>query len=50
MYADLMRKYHRIIRNYYIKYLSGFDAALMREVVMVSEQFCVWCVDRGRAV
>ncbi len=35
----LMRKHHRIIANYYMKYMSGFDAQLMRNVVMVSLQW-----------
>ena len=33
--VDLMRKHHKLIQNYYIKYMSGFDAQLMRNVVMV---------------
>ena len=32
----LMRKHHRIILNYYLKYMSGFDAQMLRNVVMVS--------------
>ena len=31
-----MRKHHRIILNYYLKYMSGFDAQMLRNVVMVS--------------
>ena len=34
--AALMRKHHRIILNYYLKYMSGFDAQMLRNVVMVS--------------
>lgn len=33
-----MRKHHRIIANYYIKYMAGFDAQLVRNVVMVRER------------
>ena len=32
----LLHKHHRIILNYYVRYLSGFDAQLMRNVVLVS--------------
>ncbi len=32
----LVQKHHRIILNYYLRYMSGFDAQLMRNVVMVS--------------
>ena len=32
----LLRKHYRIIQNYHLKYMSGFDAAYMRDVVMVS--------------
>ena len=35
-FAALMRKHHRIILNYYLKYMSGFDAQMLRNVVMVS--------------
>ena len=34
-----MRKHHRVIATYYMKYMSGFDAQLMRNVVMVRK----WC-------
>ena len=32
-----MKKHHQIISNYYIKYMAGFDAQLMRNVVMVRQ-------------
>ena len=34
----LVQKHHRIILNYYLRYMSGFDAQLMRNVVMVSKR------------
>lgn len=36
----LMRKHHRVILNYYLKYMSGFDAQMLRNVVMVSFLIC----------
>ncbi|XP_064384719.1 nck-associated protein 1 homolog [Halichondria panicea] len=30
----LVNKHHRVILNYYLRYMSGFDAQLMRNVVM----------------
>lgn len=32
----LARKHYKVIQAYYLKYMSGFDAAYMRDVVMVS--------------
>ena len=32
----LLRKYYRVIQSYFLRYMSGFDAAFMRDVVMVS--------------
>lgn len=37
-----MRKHHRIILNYYLKYMSGFDAQMLRNVVMVSLSVLSW--------
>ncbi len=31
----LVRRYSKIIQNYYLKFMGGFDAAQMREIVMV---------------
>lgn len=31
----LLRKHQRVVQNYYLRYMSGFDAQLMRDVVMV---------------
>ena len=42
--AALMRKHHRIILNYYLKYMSGFDAQMLRNVVMVSLFDCGICL------
>jgi len=30
----LLRKHQRVVQNYYLRYMSGFDAQLMRDVVM----------------
>ena len=30
-----MRKYRKVIQNYHLKFLGGFDASQMREIVMV---------------
>lgn len=45
--AALMWKHHRIILNYYLKYMSGFDAQMLRNVVMVSLCFIVGYVFYG---
>ena len=37
-----MRKHHRIILNYYLKYMSGFDAQMLRNVVMVGLSVLLW--------
>ena len=31
----LVKKYAKVIQNYYLKFMGGFDAAQMREIVMV---------------
>ena len=31
----LLRKNQRVVQNYYLRYLGGYDAQLMRDVVMV---------------
>ena len=33
----LLRKNQRVVQNYYLRYLGGYDAQLMRDVVMVRE-------------
>ena len=35
LYSALVRKYRKVIQNYHLKFLGGFDAAQMREIVMV---------------
>ena len=32
----LIRRYAKVIQNYYLRFMGGFDAAQMREIVMVS--------------
>ena len=34
-HTALLRKHQRIVQNYHLRYMSGFDAQLMRDVVMV---------------
>ncbi len=35
--SALTRKHYKVIQSYYLRYMSGFDAAYMRDVVMVSK-------------
>jgi len=42
----LLRKHQRVVQNYYLRYMSGFDAQLMRDVVMVRSQTLV-VTERG---
>ena len=45
-----MRKHHRIILNYYLKYMSGFDAQMLRNVVMVSLSVLLWDMSAMAAI
>ena len=34
--AAILRKHERVVQNYFLRYMGGYDAQLMRDVVMVT--------------